>query len=34
MEEEVDNIRLKMAGNDVQQNSTDKVLPFRTKKIS
>jgi hypothetical protein len=34
MEVEVDNIRLKMNDNDVQQNSTQKVIPFRTKKIS
>lgn len=34
MEEEVDNVRMKMDDNDVQQNSTEKVIPFRTKKIS
>lgn len=34
MKEELDDIRLKMNDNDVQQNSTKKVIPFRTKKIS
>lgn len=34
MEEEVDNIRLKMDDNDVQQNSTENVIPFKPKKIS